>query len=221
MVPSGRAGSRRVRPLMPQACQAGSPLMSHHLANLAEQTELLWACGGNEHSWYWPDPNSAPSVSISAWNTTNLFLLGDSTEEPVLRMPWYQSDGFDTICADVVVAKKGKGGLALDLYLRVNELLTTEDWADITSVAVRCNFNSAPMPSLWTDDSGAWRLARVRLSCGPLTLGASKTCNMRLLAGAVAENDAVWSAATTFDTEVRLYSLKAWDAPIDRSGLDL
>ena len=208
-----------VRPIQQQAGQAGAPLTSTLVSEVARQTEMLWQqAGGNVRSWHWPDPATAPLCNVTAHNTETVFLLGDSTEEPRFEIPWHTPDGFSRTGATVFVATKARGNTGADVRIKTDDLLAA---VAVTSTYWRScgRFRIIPYSGLWWDDSQWWRAARVDMACGPATFIASRyhAYHFAMQTSAIETN--VWSAATGFEIDFRLYGLRLWDLPADRAGL--
>jgi len=209
-----------VKPLFATACQAGEPLTSLQMLTLAQQTEEMWqTCGGNRRTWVWPDPASAPSADLVTFNETYSLEQGDSTEAVDLCLPWHQPAGFDTIDMEVWVAKRGAGSIAIDLMATAGGMLTTEIVADVDSPFAHCAFGHAPPASLWTEDHPSWRLAKALLRCGPITHGGTRSLTLSLMARMPTETEGAWSAVSTVEVGVKIYMVRAWDVPCDRTGL--
>jgi hypothetical protein len=197
---------------------AGGPVTSQLIGEFARQTEKVWQQqGGNVHSWHWPDPNTAPDCSVSTFNSETVFNLGDATEAPQFQIPWHTPDGFSRTGAEVWVAKKAKGAITAEIKIVTDDLL-----ANVTKTETHyrpCNFELTPHEGLWLDDHKEWRIAKVTMACAPATFIASRYHTYRFYMQVKTQDTNAWSQATTFDTTFRLFALRLWDLPADRTGL--
>lgn len=149
--------SEMVEALEPKLAQAGGPLMAAHDAEFVRQTQSLWNVGSaTRRTWVYPDPDTAPYVSTATLGTYTKFLVGNSSVNAELALPWLYQSGVDGLLIRVYLCTTTVGErISIQATLTGLEAAIT---ADKNSPAVSCAYLPVGRPpGLWLRRTDDWR----------------------------------------------------------------
>src|SRR3990167_1557231 len=157
------------RPMVPKLTQAGAPLTSHDGSFVRATQSLWWRCSGTRRSWVWPDPDTAPYISTATLSTYTDLLIGDSTANATLNLPWAYQLGavgmhlWVTLC---LVDANERASIQASLT-GLDSAITGK-----TCPAAVINASSRPPPGLWSRLTNSWRVGTVGLEFTGMTSSA-------------------------------------------------
>lgn len=199
--------------MSPRSAQAESPLTGTADITLAVGVRVLWLTQmGSKRSYFWPDPDTAPTATLTADDTFTRFVMPDGTADPNLAIPWFVQKRFDSIEIKVTFAHEPSGAI---LSLRpISETLVTSVATTTGATAQQELGWGYTRWGKWaqktqTSEFGRWRISQAKLELNQLTLPADRRVSLSMQAARTTVDPAWGTLSVT--TGVKLVALSIYD----------
>ena len=200
---------QEVEPMLPKLSQAGGPHLAAHDATFVQQTQALWwRCSCTRRSWVWPEPDTAPYISTATLSTYTDMLIGDTSVNAALRLPWHFQKGVDGLSLWIGVALRSAYERA-----SIRGTLTGLDAAitDKNSPAVIIPPTPLLAPGLWSMRTNTWRLSFSRVVFTGITASNMTADRRGSIKLAISFDPVTAPDAFSVLHEAKIYSVQAVD----------
>jgi hypothetical protein len=178
--------------------QAGGPLASTQIAEMAHQTEAAWTVAGRNTVYhYYPEPVVAPTGRVTTVPGTDT--LGSdgtaTTNRGNHRMPWVVGVGMDNVIAQCTFAVEESQQSRILVSLNSATLIDSVAASNGEFVPLNMANSRPPGVGAWSADlyGGRWRFVHRSMILRSPTLPANRRIALNIIAKFQNENDSEWA----------------------------
>jgi hypothetical protein len=201
-----RGINAKVKPMSTRVHQ-GAPHAGALDLGLAIATESLWykTCG-TVHSFHWPDPITAPTVTITAIDTDYYFSVNNATEDVTIKLPWAAQLNAKRLDMRVefAYATSHRGHVWAEAVTMVTAITTV---AGAQQTMTLSDFGK--LDALWGRGDIGWRESPVFLSVEP-DYASSRVIALQIGARLGIASSA-YPVLTSFEHVIKIRAISAWD----------